>query len=268
MNSTTFPNFHITSDFKQFNQLTYLAPHTIYNWPKSELFTWKSSEGKSLQGVLYKPSNFNAKEKYPLIINFYEQLSHRLNEFPTPDLTSDNINIPWFVSRGYLVFTPDISLGLAAGSNKTNAQNAFDAIMSSIRELNKQPWIDSEKVGIQGHSMAGGCTNYIITQTNYFKAAVEAAGTSDQISSYLRLSGALGNPENQIMNFFEFGQGRMGASPWERQDLYLSSSPILLAKNIVTPLLIMHNKEDYAVPWMQGVEMFLALRRLKRKPGY
>jgi dienelactone hydrolase len=259
------PNLFLTTDFINYRAITNLEPQKHYNWLKADLVSFKTSDGKVLQGVLYKPENLNPLKEYPVIINYYEQLSHRLYSFLKPDYCRDNIDIPWFVSRGFAVFTPDIDFTWGASSGKINGENACKAIVGAYNHLLKIPWIDSKHIGIQGHSFGGQLTNYIITHSNDFAAAVEAAGTSDLVSTYLILAWPLANNGTDRQRITEIGQGRMGGSLWEQPELYLKASPVLNADEIKSPLLIMHNKKDQLVPWSQGLEMFMALRRLNKK---
>jgi len=257
MTASEAPNYFYTRDFINYYRLSNLQPQTKYNWLTAELVNWRQPNGKRLQGILYKPENFDPKKKYPIIFNYYEQLTCRLFEFPQPRFAEATINIPWFVSRGYLVFTPDYHQSIANLSDRTNGENLYTSIISAITSLSKKPWVDKNKMGLNGHSHAGGLTNYVIAHTNIFKAAIEAAGISDAVSSYLDGS------DRQYGT--EIGQGRMGATLWSRQDLYIKASPVYRADKITTPLLIMHNKLDEAVPWTQGLELFMALRRLDKK---
>jgi dipeptidyl aminopeptidase/acylaminoacyl peptidase len=261
MNACEAPNFFLTSDFKSYKALTYLQPQKAYNWLTTELVTWKQLDGKKCQGVLYKPEDFDPRKKYPVIFNYYEQRSHRLYEFPKPDFIHGNIDIPWFVSNGYLVFTPDYHQTIASVSGKTNEDNIFNSVVSAVNYLAQKSWVDREKIGIQGHSHGGFLTNYLITKTNLFAAAAEAAGGSDYVNCYLSISTRGRNSLQGV----ETGQGRVGATLWERPDLYLRKSSVLEANKVNTPLFIMHNKADYAVPWAQGIEMFMALYRLNKK---
>src|SRR5690606_16381008 len=103
-----YPNFYVSKGLKQFTPLTQLQPQKAYNWLRTEAVSWRMYNGQLNYGVLYKPENFDSTRKYPIIFNYYDKYSQRCYQFPMPGLTVDNINIPWFVSRGYLVFTPDI----------------------------------------------------------------------------------------------------------------------------------------------------------------
>ncbi len=97
------------------------------------------------KGVLYKPENFDPTKKYPIIINYYEKMSSRLNEYLTPEFANSTINIPWFVSRGYLVFSPDIYYTIG----KTG-ESVYNSVVSAAQYLSKQPCVDVSKIGING----------------------------------------------------------------------------------------------------------------------
>jgi dipeptidyl aminopeptidase/acylaminoacyl peptidase len=251
------PNYFVTTDFKKFERLTDVNPQKEYNWLNAEMLTWKQFDGTTSQGILYKPENFDPHKKYPVIINYYQQLTHRFYQFPKPSFPSNNIDVPWFVSQGYLVFTPDIYFQ----SGRLNGQSAYNSIVSAAKYLQSFPFVDGSRIGINGHSTGGYYTNYLITQTKMFAAAVEGAGVSDNISSYLQLTGVLGKEQGARLNGTE---SSVGATLWGRPDLYLKSSPILKADKISTPLIIFHSKDDTAVPWEQGIEFYLALRRLNK----
>jgi len=255
--TTQSPNYFYTTDFINFTPLSNIYPEKSYNWMTSELLTWKSLDGRSLQGVLYKPENFDPQKKYPVILNYYEKMSDNLNKYWQPAATHTLINIPWFVSHGYIVLTPDIYFTIGEPG-----QSAYNAVVSAAKYLARLPWIDSTKMSIQGHSWSGYETNYIVTHTHLFAAAIEGAGPSDFISNY---GSVLGQGGESAQYFFEIHQSRIGPSLWQRPDLYIKNSPIFEADKVTTPLLILHNKADGLVPFAQGVELFTALRRLGKK---
>lgn len=257
------PNYFSTNNFKSYQPLTDLHPQKEYNWIKSELVGWKMFNGRMSQGVLYKPENFDPHKKYPVIFNYYEQLSHRLDEFPAPEFTGTNINIPWFVSRGYLVFTPDIFYEVAGKSNKTVGEWAYNSVVSAAQYLATLPFVDGKKMAIQGHSFGGLETSYLVTHSHLFAAAAEAAGSTDPISAYLTLAPVYSPIEaTSKQNLMENAHELYGATPWQRPDLYQRNSAVLHADQVTTPLLIMHNEKDNSVQWRQGIEFYMALRRL------
>ncbi|HLG41591.1 MAG TPA: prolyl oligopeptidase family serine peptidase [Chitinophagaceae bacterium] len=252
------PNYFVTSDLKRFKQISAVNPEKSYKWVTPELVTWGQANGITTQGVLYKPDDFDSTKKYPLLISYYRQLSQRLYQFPRTFLIEDanlNCNIPWFTSRDYLVFTPDIYF-----TSSSPDQDAFNAIYSAAHFLSQRTYIDSAKIGIAGHSFAGGLTNSIITKTGYFAAAYEGAGTSDLASSYLQIGPDGGSRMLPT-------EDNRRSTLWEQPKEWLASSPVWNADKITTPLLIFHCKEDEAMPWDQGLFMFQSLWRLN-KPAW
>jgi len=269
--ATEAPNYFLTSDFKSFKSLSHLAPQAAYNWLTTELINYKQLDGTATQGVLYKPENFDPKKRYPVIFNYYEQRSHQMYEFLRPGFTRANINIPWFVSRGYLVFTPDIHYKLASTSGISVNRYAYNSIIAAAHTLSLLPYVDGKRMSIQGQSFGAEETNYLVTHSHLFAAASDMAGISDVVSAYLTLvpiGGDVLNENSDRQQFIrESSQGRMQATLWQRPELYLEQSAVLHADHVTTPLLIVNNKKDASVQWRQGVEFYLALRRLQ-KPSW
>jgi dipeptidyl aminopeptidase/acylaminoacyl peptidase len=257
MNASKSPNYYATVDFKYFKSLSDVYPERAYNWLTSELMTWKSPDGEILQGILYKPENFDSTKKYPVIISYYERVSETLNMYITPDACSGPINIPYFVSNGYLIFTPDIHYVVGRPG-----ESALHSIASAYGYLSTFSWVNKARIGIQGHSFGGFETNYIIAHCNLFRAAMSSSGMSDFISCY---GSILGQDGSSRQHQYELFRDRIGYDIWDRPDLYLDNSPVLRADKINTPLLMMNNDGDKDVPFTQGIELFTALRRLGKK---
>jgi dipeptidyl aminopeptidase/acylaminoacyl peptidase len=264
--ATEAPNYYITRDLKTYTILSDLQPQTFYNWLTTELVKWKQLDGTTNQGVLYKPENFDPQKKYPLIFHYYEEKSQNMYKFLQPKYSTDVIDIPWYVSRGYLVFTPDIHYGVASVTGKVNGDYVVNAIVSAAAYLSGLPYIDSKRLGLQGHSFGGGETLYLITHSNLFAAACAASSTvSNEVTAYLGISRVHGNPISSKMMHSEIGHNKIGATLWQRPDLYIKASPVFRADKVSTPLLLMHNLEDGVCDWNQSAEMFMALRRLRKK---
>jgi len=264
--SAEAPNLFFTKDFMSFSSLSDLHPQKEFNWLSTELIAWKMADGRVAQGILYKPENFDPGKKYPVIFNYYQKVSHKLYEFPYPEFCTANINIPWFVSNGYLVFTPDVYFSVANSSNKTSGEWAVNSIVSAAKVLAKRPYVDSKKMAVEGHSFGAGLTLAIIGKSNLFAAALEVAGVTDPYSNYLGLMPNGSDIEcSDKISLTERGQSRYGATPWQRPDLYIRSSSVINADKINTPLLIMHNMKDNQINGRQGIELYMALRRLGRK---
>jgi dipeptidyl aminopeptidase/acylaminoacyl peptidase len=239
------------------NSLTNLNPQQAsYNWGTAELFKWKAYTGKQTEGIVYKPENFDPKKKYPMIVYFYERNNQTLHNYRSPAPTASALNIPYFVSNGYIVFVPDIWY-----TTGKPGKSAYDYIVSGTRALVKQGFVDSTKIGLQGQSWGGYQIAYLVTQTNLYKAAWAGAPVANMFSAYGGIRWGTGlNRQFQ----YEHSQSRIGATPWEKPNLYIENSPLFHLPKVKTPLVIMHNDADDAVPWYQGIELFTALRRLSK----
>lgn len=240
-------------------RLSYTNPQQKdYNWGTAELFTWKTFNGKTSEGILYKPEDFDPNKKYPMIVYFYEKLSNGLYSYQAPAPTPSRLNITFFVSRGYLVFTPDISYTIGHP-----AKSAYDYIVSGTQALiKKYKWVDAGNIGLQGQSWGGIQVAQLITMTDMYKAAWAGAPVANMTSAYGGIrweSGA--NRQFQ----YEKTQSRIGATLWEKPELYIESSPLFHLPKVKTPLVIMANDADGAVPWYQGIELFTGMRRLGKK---
>lgn len=258
MKSNESPNFFFTSDFMKFIPQSAIYPERSYNWYTTELHSWRKEDGSILQGVLYKPENFDGKKKYPIIFYYYEKKSFGLNAYIFPENLAGmcNINIPTFVSNGFLVFSPDIDYKIG-----NPMQGTYDAVVSSAIDLSKLPYVDSNKMGIGGCSFGGLQTNYLVTHTKLFAAAYSSSSISDLVSAY----GDVPARYTSLSGYFENGQGRMGGSLWQKKDLYIKNSPIFNADRVATPLLLMHTTNDGICSFSQALEFFTALRRLGKK---
>ncbi|WP_316799350.1 prolyl oligopeptidase family serine peptidase [Pedobacter frigidisoli] len=249
------PNVYVTNDFKTETKLTNTNPQQKnYNWGTAELVKWVTPKGYKAEGILYKPENFDPNKKYPMIAYFYEKLSDGLYTYQAPAPTPSRLNISFFVSNGYLVFAPDISY--EAGHP---GQSAVEYINSGVESLKKNNWVDGTKIGIQGQSWGGYQVAYLITQNNMYAAAWAGAPVANMTSAYGGIRWETGmNRQFQ----YEKTQSRIGATLWEKPELYIENSPLFMFPKVSTPVVVMANDADGAVPWYQGIEMFTGLRRL------
>jgi dipeptidyl aminopeptidase/acylaminoacyl peptidase len=253
------PNLYTASYGSAFNpvKLSNTNPQqSDYSWGTAELYKWKAYTGRETEGILYKPENFDPKKKYPMIVYFYERNNQTLYTYVAPAPTPSRLNIPFFVSRGYVVFVPDI--WYTAGQP---GKNAYDYIVSGTRAIIKQGFVDSTKIGLQGQSWGGYQTAHLITRTNLYAAAWAGAPVVNMFSAYGGVRWESGM--NRQMQY-EKGQSRIGATMWEKPQLYIENSPLFHLQKVKTPLVIMSNDADGAVPWYQGIEFFTAMRRLNK----
>jgi dipeptidyl aminopeptidase/acylaminoacyl peptidase len=245
-------------EIKGANQLSDINPQQKdYNWFTVELHKWKMLDGKMSEGLLYKPENFDSTKKYPVIFYFYERDTDTRYNYRSPAPSASTVNIPYFTSNGYLVFDPNIYY-----KNGEPGESAVNAVVSAAKYLSKLKFVDSTKMAIQGQSWGGYQVAYLITRTNMFAAAGAGAPVSNMFSAYGGIRWGAG-----ISRQFQYekSQSRIGFTPWQRPDLYTKNSPLFKADKVKTPLLLMHNDKDGAVPWYQSIEFFTALRRLDKK---
>ncbi|MDT8369109.1 MAG: prolyl oligopeptidase family serine peptidase [Longimicrobiales bacterium] len=225
-----------------------------YRWGSSEIFEWTSADGVPLQGILYKPDGFDPDETYPMMVYFYERSSDGLHSHHIPSAGSSSINRSFYVSRGYLLFVPDIPYEIGFPG-----ESAEDAVIPGVLALIDEGFVDADAIGVQGHSWGGYQIAHMITRSDIFAAAEAGAPVVNMTSAY----GGIRWGSGMSRAFqYEKTQSRIGGTLWDAHQRYIENSPLFFADKIRTPLLMMHNDEDGAVPWYQGIEMFSAMRRL------
>lgn len=253
-----FPDLHVTdAGFKTLKKVSDAGKQKDpYLWGKAELISYKNTDGVPLSGILIKPDNFDPKKKYPMMVYIYEKLSNGLHRFvnPTP---GTSINASFYASNGYLVLMPDIVYTIGYPG-----QSALKCVLPAIQEVVDQGFVKEDAIGIQGHSWGGYQIAYMVTQTNRFKAAAPGALVGNMTSAYSGIRWGSGLPR-QFQ--YERTQSRIGGSIWEYPMRFIENSPIFNAHRVQTPILMLHNDNDDAVPWYQGIEFFLALRRLDKE---
>ena len=256
-----YPNIRISDlSFKSEKVISDVNPQQKdYNWGTAELINWTSLDGLSLTGMLIKPENFDPDKKYPMIVNFYEKSSNGLHYHRTPSPGRSSINYSFYTSRGYLIFNPDVYYKVGYPG-----ESAFNSVIPGVTSLIEKGFVDESNIGVQGHSWGGYQIAYLVTKTDIFKAAESGAPVVNMISAY----GGIRWDTGLSRQFqYEHTQSRIGGTPWEYPQRYIENSPIYNIDKINTPLLIMHNDADGHVPWYQGIEFFMSLRRLG-KPSW
>ena len=259
MSLNDYPELRLSNiDFSNEKIVTNTNPQQAdYNWATVELIKWKSYDGIPLEGLLYKPENFDPSKSYPLLIYYYELYSDDIHNHYTPKPTASIIYPTEYASAGYIVFIPDVRYKIGHP-----AKSAYDCIMSGTDHVLKLvPSIDPKRMGLQGQSWGGYQTAQLITMTNRFAAAMAGAPVSNMFSAYGGIRWGSGvNRQFQ----YERTQSRIGKTIWEAPELYIENSPLFHIPKVKTPLLIMHNDEDGAVPWYQSIELYTGMRRLQK----
>ncbi|HEX7720530.1 MAG TPA: prolyl oligopeptidase family serine peptidase [Pyrinomonadaceae bacterium] len=253
-----FPDIWITdASFKNPKKISNGdAQRAQFNWGTSELVPFKNTDGVALKGLLLKPDNFDPKKKYPMIVYIYERLTQGLHAFRNPG-PGTSINPTYYVSNGYLIFMPDIVY-----TTGYPGRSALQCVLPAIQAVVDKGFVDEANIGIQGHSWGGYQIAYMVTQTNRFKAAEAGAAVANMTSAYSGIRWGTGLPR-QFQ--YEHSQSRIGGSLWEYPMRYLENSPLFHVDKVQTPLLLINNDEDDAVPWYQGIEFFLGLRRMNKE---
>ena len=252
------PDLQITSStFQELRKVSDADPQKAnLLWGTAELVHFRNVDGIPLSGTLYKPENFDPKKKYPMLVYIYERLSQGVNTFVEPR-PSHNINVTYYVSNGYLVLELDIAYKVGYPG-----QSALNCVLPAVQSIVDRGFVDENKIGIQGHSWGGYQIAYMITQTNRFHAVAAGAPVANMTSAYDAIRWGPGLPR-QFQ--YERTQSRIGGTLWEYPLRYIENSPVFMADRVKTPLMMIHNDADDAVPWYQGIEYYLALRRLEKE---
>jgi dipeptidyl aminopeptidase/acylaminoacyl peptidase len=250
-------NLVVTTDFKTFKPVSDNHPERNFNWYSSEMVEFNGLDHSLIHGVLYKPENFDPNKKYPVIFYFYQFMSNRLHRYNEPELSEAVINIPYYVSNGYLVFTPDID---AKYTNGIAAQYALNSVLGAANYVSKLPFVDSSKMAIMGHSWGGFESNYIVTHTSKFAAAVTGSGPSDAVGDY-----GTSDIDGSMPFSFKISYDNVQGTIYDNLNTFIKNSPKLYADKVTTPILFMHNKNDNAVPFRNGESFFYSLWKLRKK---
>ena len=253
-----YPDVYLSdSKFAKLQRLSNINPQqdSLY-WSSVELVSWMSYDSIPLDGLVYLPESYDTSRQYPMLIYYYELNSDNLHRYRSPRPSASIINPVECASNDYIVFVPDIRYRIGYP-----ARSAYDAVMSGTDFMLNEYAIDSTKMGLQGQSWGGYQTAQLITMTKRYAAAMAGAPVSNMFSAYGGIRWGSGiNRQFQ----YEATQSRIGKTIWEAPELYYENSPIFHLPKVETPLLIMHNDADGAVPWYQGIEMYNGMRRLQK----
>jgi dienelactone hydrolase len=253
-----FPDLWLSGPgFEKPRKITAANPQqSEYNWGKAELIEYTNADGKVLPAVLIKPEDFDPSKKYPLMVYIYEKLSNGLHRYIAPS-PGTGINFTRYVSNGYVILMPDIIY-----ETGYPGESCARCVIPAVNHILEAGYIDRERIGIQGHSWGGYQISYLITRTDIFAAVQGGASVVNMISAY----GGIRWGSGMSRAFqYEKTQSRIGGPPWINTLQYIENSPIFWVEKVQTPYLTIHDDEDDAVPWYQGIEFFTALRRLGKE---
>jgi dipeptidyl aminopeptidase/acylaminoacyl peptidase len=259
---TEFPDLRVSGPgFKDAKKISDANPQqSEYLWGHRVLFDFKNKDGKRLQGILALPDDYKPGEKRPMLVNFYEKNSQNLHHYSAPSFLTGMGSSPMqAVSEGYITMLPDIYFH--TGSSHSDMLECVEAAVKKVIEMG---YVDPKKIGINGHSYGGEGAAFIGTRSRLFAAVGMGAGVTDLYQDFSQNwgwgyqvpggSGANGN------DYYLYGQGRWGFSPWEKPDVYMFESALTHVPEVTAPFLIMHGTADPTVAFQNGLGFYNALR--------
>ncbi|MEC0183776.1 S9 family peptidase [Paenibacillus peoriae] len=216
-----------------------------------EAFWFEASDGFKVQGWIFKPSGLGPKEQVPMILQIHggphamytSTYSHEMQT-----LLAQGYAVLMTNPRGSFGYGQDFARACRGDFGGGDYRDVLDALDFALKQFD---FIDETRLGVAGGSYGGLMTNWIISHTNRFRAAVTQRCISNWLSFY-------GLSDIGI----SYTEGMVGANPWGDPELLWSKSPLAHVNNIETPLLILHGEEDLRCPVGQGDELFTALKRL------
>jgi dipeptidyl aminopeptidase/acylaminoacyl peptidase len=257
-----FPDLHVAGlDFKDAKKITDANPQQgEYAWGRRVLFDFRNRDGVRLQGILALPDDYKPGEKRPMLVSFYEKNSQNLHRYSAPSfITGMGASPMEAVSRGYITMIPDIHF--RTGSSHSDM---LECVEAAVRKVIEMGYVDPKRIGINGHSYGGEGAAFIGTRSKLFAAIGMGAGVTDLYSDFsqswgwsYQVSGGSGANGSE---YYLFGQGRWGVSPWEKPELYRFESGLTHAPNATAPFLIMHGTADPTVAFSEGMNFYNALR--------
>ena len=173
-----------------------------------------------------------------------------------PEPHRSTIDYHFYTSNGYIIFNPDVRY-----VDGYPGESCFNCVMPGITSLIAKGYVNEKAIGAQGHSWGGYQVAYLATRTNLFSAIESGAPVVNMFSAYGGIR--WGSGLNRSFQY-EHGQSRIGGTLWDSPLQYMENSPLFNMDKVTTPILIMHNDNDGHVPWYQGIEYFVALKRLQK----
>ena len=222
---------------------------------RQEIISYTNSDGMPLKGILYYPLNYNPSEKYPMVVHIYEKQRHYSNLYPYPSYNDETgFNIRLLLEKGYFVYLPDILIQWGKGPGL----NALDCVNHALDAIAGNPLIDTDNVGLIGHSFGGYETDFIATHSGRFAAYVSGSGHSDILRDYYSFNYGFLRPD---LVRIEANQYKMGVPFSGNKELYFRNNPINYAEQVTAPVLLWSGTEDQNVTSDNTMAFYIALRR-------
>jgi dipeptidyl aminopeptidase/acylaminoacyl peptidase len=262
-----FPDLRISGpNFKDAKKITDVNPQqSEYRWGRRLLFDYKNKDGLRLQGILAIPDDYKEGEKRPMIVTFYEKNSQNMHRYSAPSyLTGMGSSPIQAVTEGYLTMLPDVHF--RTGSSHSDMLECVEAAVRRVIELG---YADPKRIGVTGHSYGGEGAAFIGVRSKMFAAVGMGAGVTDLYSDFNQSWGwtyqVTGGSGANGHDYYLFGQGRWGFTPWDNPEVYRFESAITHVKDAVAPFLIMHGTADPTVSFTEGMNFYQGLRYYNKK---
>jgi len=218
---------------------------------RPEALTFTSTDGLVLDGWMMKPIGFEQGRKCPAVIEIHGGPHSAYGEaffLEFQLLTSRGFGVFYCNPRGSSCYGKKLADGVIGDWGGMDYQD----IMSVRDYVSKVDWVDDSRVGVTGGSYGGYMTNWIVSQTDRFAAAVTQRSISNMYTKY----------GTSDIGWFGNKAGFAGRDLWDSEDFIMERSPIRYAPNVKTPLLILHSEQDYRCPMEQAEQWYTALKRL------
>ncbi|MEJ7911728.1 MAG: S9 family peptidase [Chitinophagaceae bacterium] len=225
-----------------------------YPVPKTEVITWKSTDGKEIEGLLTYPMTYETGRKYPLLLNIHGGPAGVFGQTFIAG-NSGSYPIAGFAEQGMFVLRPNPrgSTGYGVDFRLANQRDwggaDYQDLMTGVDHVLRLGVVDSSRMGVMGWSYGGFMSSWVVGHTNRFKAASIGAPVVDLVS------------QNMTDDIGGFLPSYMKKQPWEDWDVYNAHSPLRFVQNVKTPVLLQHGEADIRVPFTQGVMFYNALKR-------
>jgi dipeptidyl aminopeptidase/acylaminoacyl peptidase len=234
----------------ELTQLSQISSEALSGVARAEVEKrrFDSADDTPVEAFFVKPVGYQEGQRYPTILWLHGGPASQFN-------WGYNDTAQLFAANGYAVIMPNPrgSTGYGAefahGTVAAWGENDFDDVMAAIDHGIEIGLVDPDRTGVGGWSYGGILTNYVITQTQRFKAAMSGASLGLVASNY-------GHDQYQLMYELEFGL------PWENPELWAELSPFNKVENIITPTLWMGGEVDWNVPINNSEQMYIAMKRL------
>lgn len=217
---------------------------------EAEVFWFKSFDDLDIQGWLIKPGDYHARKKYPVVLVIHGG-PHNMFGYEFEDrmqlLSANGYGVLFINPRGSSGYGQAFSNGCVLNWGGGDYKDLMAGVDVAIQQNN---WIDADRLGVTGQSYGGFMTNWVITQTNRFKAAVVDGGISNLVSF------AGSSLYHSLM------ESEFNGSAYDNFSLLWQWSPLRNVKNVTTPTLILHGEADNEVPLSQAEEMYIALKKM------